>query len=102
MSDRMSSPSRPTSPVGPLPDIATARPAYRFNWDASRRQGPGSISETTEGRGDYFNATPRVDIYGTASTSVVNAVPSQWSSSKHGFHGAPSVQLFWIPFYAEI
>ncbi|THH12041.1 hypothetical protein EW146_g7840 [Bondarzewia mesenterica] len=93
MSDYTSNPSRPASPVGPLPEITTARPAYRFNWDpSSRRPGPGSVSETTEGRGDYFNATPRVDIYGTSSTSVLeDAVPSEWSSSKHGFHAISTV-----------
>jgi hypothetical protein len=66
MSDYTSSPSRPASPVGPLPDLPTARPsAYRFNWDpASRRPGPASVSETTEGRGDHFTTTPKVDIYG--------------------------------------
>ncbi|KAI0064444.1 Vps54-domain-containing protein [Artomyces pyxidatus] len=95
MSDYTSSPSRPASPVGPLPEITTARPAYRFNWDpAARRPGPGSVSETTEGRGDYFNATPRVDIYGasaSSSTLVHSAVPSQWSSAKHGFHAISTV-----------
>jgi vacuolar protein sorting-associated protein 54 len=97
MSEYTSSPSRPASPVGtlpPLPDIPTARPiAYRFNWDPTSRRlaGPRSISETTEGRGDYFTSTPKVDIYGASSSiaaSQEGTVPSQWSSAKHGFHGA--------------
>lgn len=92
MSDYTSSPSRPASPVGALPDLPTARPfAYRFNWDpTSRRPGPGSVSETTEGRGDHFSTTPKVDIYGASSSTAslqLSTVPSQWSSAKHGFHG---------------
>ena len=92
MSDYTSSPSRPASPVGALPDLPTPRPsAYRFNWDpASRRPGPASVSETTEGRGDYFTTTPKVDIYGATSSAAnvhPSALPSQWSSAKHGFHG---------------
>ncbi|KAI0253534.1 Vps54-like protein-domain-containing protein [Lactifluus subvellereus] len=96
MSDYTSSPSRPASPVGALPDLPTARPfAYRFNWDpASRRPGPGSVSETTEGRGDYFSTTPKVDIYGASSSTASlqpNTIPSQWSSAKHGFHAISTV-----------
>ena len=92
MSDYTSSPSRPASPVALLPDPPTARPlAYRFNWDpSSRRPGPASVSETTEGRADYFVSTPKVDIYGASSsttTSQLSIVSSQWSSAKHGFHG---------------
>jgi vacuolar protein sorting-associated protein 54 len=92
MSDYTSSPSRPASPASALQDLPTARPsAFRFDWDpSSRRPGPGSVSETTEGRGDYFSSTPKVDIYG-ASSSVASiqlgSIPSQWSSAKHGFHG---------------
>ncbi|KAI9445991.1 Vps54-like protein-domain-containing protein [Lactarius indigo] len=96
MSDYTSSPSRPASPVGPLPDLPTARPsAYRFNWDPTlRRPGPASVSETTEGRGDYFTTTPKVDIYGatsSASNLQLSVVPSQWSSAKHGFHAISTV-----------
>ncbi|TFY63612.1 hypothetical protein EVG20_g6246 [Dentipellis fragilis] len=95
MSDYTSEHSRPASPVGPLPDIANAhgKAAYRFNWD-SRRPGPGSVSETTEGRGDYFSVTPRVDIYGASASSTnlaLDAVPSQWSSAKNGFHAISTV-----------
>ncbi|KAI9450725.1 Vps54-like protein-domain-containing protein [Lactarius psammicola] len=96
MSDYTSSPSRPASPVGPLPDLPTARPsAYRFNWDPTlRRPGPASVSETTEGRGDYFTTTPKVDIYGATSSATnlqLSVVPSQWSSAKHGFHAISTV-----------
>jgi vacuolar protein sorting-associated protein 54 len=96
MSEYTSSPSRPASPVAalpPLPDIPTVRPlAYRFNWDPTSRRpgGPRSVSETTEGRGDYFSSTPKVDIYGASSSTAalpLATVPSQWSSAKHGFHG---------------
>jgi vacuolar protein sorting-associated protein 54 len=97
MSDYTSNPSRPASPVGSLRDMANSRqPAYRFQWDAgTRRQGPGSVlSETTDVRGDYFNATPRVDIYGASASSsylpLNPSVPEEWSSSRHGFHGASS------------
>ncbi|KAF8263057.1 Vps54-like protein-domain-containing protein [Lactarius quietus] len=96
MSDYTSSPSRPASPIGPLPDPPTARPStYRFNWDpASRRPGPASVSETTEGRGDHFTTTPKVDIYGATSSSAnfqPNALPSQWSSTTQGFHAISTV-----------
>ncbi|KAH8984052.1 Vps54-like protein-domain-containing protein [Lactarius akahatsu] len=96
MSDYTSSPSRPASPVGPLPDLPIARPsAYRFNWDPTlRRPGPASVSETTEGRGDYFTTTPKVDIYGATSSTAnlqLGVVPSQWSSAKHGFHAISTV-----------
>lgn len=96
MTDYTSSPSRPASPAVPLPDISTARPLpYRFSWDpTSRRPGPASVSEITEGRGDYFTSTPKVDIYGASSstaTSQLGTVPRQWSSAKHGFHGTFAV-----------
>lgn len=89
MSDYTSSPSRPGSPIGDLPDIPSARP-FRFTYDASRR-GPGSVSETTEGRGgaDYFGVSPRVDLFGLGSSSSgALSIPDEWSSSRHGFHGA--------------
>lgn len=95
MSDYTSNSSRPASPVAVSPDPLTARPqAYRFNWDAAARlQGPGSVSETTDARGGYFSSTPRVDIYGASSSSQLAAVPSQWSSAKHGFHGTLAVSF---------
>ncbi|TFK54701.1 Vps54-domain-containing protein [Heliocybe sulcata] len=89
-------PSRPTSPLPPE-NQATPRP-YRFNWDpASRRPGPGSVSETTEGRGgDYFpsGATLRLEgLLPSASTTslALGAIPSEWSSSKHGFNAISTV-----------
>jgi vacuolar protein sorting-associated protein 54 len=98
MSDSESIPSRPVTPVSALPDlIHTARP-YRFTWDpASRRPGPESVSGTTEGRGggDYFSAQPRLGFLHTSSTATLalGALPTEWSSSKHGFHGVSGVQL---------
>ncbi|KAF7970219.1 hypothetical protein HWV62_24748 [Athelia sp. TMB] len=89
MSDYTSnSPSRPGSPVGNLPEIPSTRP-YRFQFDPTRR-GPASVSETTEGRGgDYFGVSPRVDIFGASSAAL--EVPSEWSSSRHGFHAISTV-----------
>jgi vacuolar protein sorting-associated protein 54 len=51
------------------------------------------VSETTEGRGGggeyYFGVSPRVDLFGVSSTALAQgALPMEWSSSKHGFHGA--------------
>ncbi|KAH9950264.1 Vps54-domain-containing protein [Amylocystis lapponica] len=93
MSDHSSALSRPASPVGELPNFSAARP-YRFTWDpASRRPGPGSVSETTEGRGDYFaNATP-YELFNTASLSSLplGALPTDWSSARHGFHAISTV-----------
>ncbi|KAF9246439.1 Vps54-like protein-domain-containing protein [Melanogaster broomeanus] len=94
MSDYSSSPSRPGSPVGPLPDLSQSitRP-FRFNWDASRLRGPGSVSETTEGRGgEYLTAIPRVDIPNTSVTNLpLTALPQQWSSSTQGFNAISNV-----------
>lgn len=84
MSDVSSVPSRATSPV-PADLLHTARP-YRFTWDpASRIQGPGSVAGTTEGgRGDDFAATPHPMAF--LSTTAL-ALPTEWSSSRTGFHG---------------
>jgi vacuolar protein sorting-associated protein 54 len=91
MSEYSSSPSRPGSPVGPLPDLSQSAPRpFRFNWDApSRLRGPGSISETTEGHGgDYFAVAPRVDIPNASSFNLpLGALPQEWSSSTQGFNG---------------
>lgn len=48
------------------------------------------MSETTEGRGgDYFGVSPRMDLFGVSSTALAQgALPMEWSSTKHGFHGA--------------
>ncbi|KAJ7444837.1 Vps54-like protein-domain-containing protein [Mycena latifolia] len=88
MSDHSSSNlSRPASPVSPLPP--TARP-YRFNWDPAQR-GPESVSGTTEGR-DYFAGPSRLNLLNTSSaTLALGALPSQWSSSTHGFHAISTV-----------
>src|SRR5262245_30057448 len=87
MSDHSSSATRPVSPVAGAPP--TARP-YRFTLDpgAARRPGPGSVSEATEpAQAEYVVAQPRPDLLPSASTLVVGALPADWSSSKHGFHG---------------
>ncbi|EJD05695.1 Vps54-domain-containing protein [Fomitiporia mediterranea MF3/22] len=91
MSDRdqqsVASTSRPGSPVPPLPDFSNARP-YRFAWDAATRKAdPASVSGTTEGRGDYFVYKPSLSNFNFSSTSLaVGAIPSDWSSAKHGFN----------------
>ncbi|KAI0797556.1 Vps54-like protein-domain-containing protein [Abortiporus biennis] len=98
MSDYASTSSRPTSPIGDLPNIPSARP-YRFTWDANatpRKPGPGSVSETTEGRGatDYF-VTPGTTTFDTINASgsslTLGALPSEWSSTLHGFHAISTV-----------
>lgn len=92
MSETASTSSRPTSPTPTLPHVTTSRP-YRFQWDpASRRPGPGSvISEATEGRGDNWGTpSPGAGFYNQnfSSTSLtLGALPQEWSSAKHGFHG---------------
>ncbi|KIL00921.1 hypothetical protein PAXRUDRAFT_29438 [Paxillus rubicundulus Ve08.2h10] len=95
MSDYSSTPSRPGSPVGPLPDLSQSAPRpFRFNWDASSRpKGPGSISETTEGHGgDYFAAAPRIDIPNASSFNLsLGALPQEWSSSTQGFNAISNV-----------
>ena len=87
MSDYASTPSRPASPIGELPAFTASR-SYRFNYD-QRRLGPGSVSETTEGRGDFLGAGVPYDVSGNASVISLaqGTLPSEWSSSKHGFHG---------------
>ncbi|KAL4067713.1 Vps54-like protein-domain-containing protein [Scleroderma citrinum] len=93
MSEYSTSPSRPGSPVGFLPDPSqSAVGVFRFQWDAaSRKRGPKSVSETTEGRGggDYFGLTPRVDIPNTFLP--LGALPSDWSSSTRGFNAISTV-----------
>ena len=92
MSDSSSILSRPSSPLLDL--LPAARP-YRFTWDpTSRRPGPESVSGTTEGRGggDLFSAQPRLSFLNNSSSLSLQqgALPSEWSSSKHGFHGSLS------------
>lgn len=90
MSDYASSSSRPATPVGDLPNFASTPRPYRFNWDTgNRKPGPGSVaSEATEGRGEYFASNAIYDLYNTSATSLTTAaLPSEWSSTLHGFHG---------------
>ncbi|KAI0647540.1 Vps54-domain-containing protein [Trametes meyenii] len=94
MSDYASTPSRPASPVGELPSFTTPRAnAYRFNWEATRRPGPGSVSETTEGRGDYFANNAPYDLYnnGSVASLALGTLPPEWSSSRHGFNAISNV-----------
>jgi vacuolar protein sorting-associated protein 54 len=78
MSDHSSSSSLPTSPVTNLPELPYIK-------QQARRTGPGSIfSETTEGYGDYTTNLPFT--FSSASLALA-AVPQEWSSAKHGFHG---------------
>ena len=87
MSDYTSNHSRLGSPVAELPDIPSARP-YRFTFDGPRRKSPASVSETTEGRGDYFGTAPKLELYGGSTNSLgPGALPSEWSSTKQGFNG---------------
>ena len=69
--------------VVPLP----SRP-YRFTWDpASRRSGPASVSGTTEGRGgDDFGPPPPLTSFNNSSLALAS-LPTEWSSSRTGFHG---------------
>ena len=92
MSDYASTPSRPGSPVGDLPSFAASR-SFRFNYD-QRRPGPGSVSETTEGRGDYLAHNAPYDVFNNASLTslALGSLPSEWSSSRHGFNGAHTLQ----------
>ena len=91
MSDTSTSPSRVGTPVSVAGDeIHTARP-YRFTWDPStRKPGPESVSGTTEGRGDYFHTQlPPLGFLNTSTTTLaVGALPEEWSSTRHGFHGS--------------
>ncbi|KAH9900817.1 Vps54-domain-containing protein [Cubamyces lactineus] len=94
MSDYASTPSRPASPVGELPSFSASRTnAYRFNWDSARKPGPGSVSETTEGRGDYFanNATYDVFNSGSVASLALGTLPPEWSSSRQGFNAISNV-----------
>lgn len=91
MSDYVSSPSRPATPVPALPEIPIARP-FRLNWDTSSRvRGPASVSETTEGRGgDYYAAPFRLELPNLSTVNIApGALPQEWSSSTQGFNGRP-------------
>ena len=99
MSDYASTSSRPASPVADLPAIPNTTRPYRFTWDSvNKRPGPGSVSESTEGRGgDYIGVTlgPYGEVHTplTANVALAGAGPAvglgaDWTSSVHGFHGA--------------
>ena len=90
----LASTSRPGSPVGSLPGVFpnTRQPAFRFNWDPAqrRRQGPGSVLSDNESRMDFgsVSVTPRNDIFNLSSATLsFGALPNDWSSVRHGFHG---------------
>ncbi|KAF8623515.1 hypothetical protein AX15_006292 [Amanita polypyramis BW_CC] len=96
MSDADSAPPTPPTPTSTLPnDLSTARP-FRFTWDpSSRRRGPESVSGTTEGRGaDYITPQqPRLGFLNTSSILTLGqgALPSEWSSTRHGFNAISTV-----------
>ena len=90
----LASTSRPGSPVGSLPGgfPNIRQPAFRFNWDPAqrRRQGPGSVLSDNESRMDFgsVSVTPRNDIFDLSSATLsYGALPNDWSSVRHGFHG---------------
>lgn len=100
MSNSSPASSRASSPVTAHPDVSpydtttpTAGPSssrYHFSWDPSERRGPESVSGTTAYGQDYFAAAPTgLGFHFGGSTASLNlgALPSEWSSSKHGFHG---------------
>ena len=86
MSDNGSVSSLPTSPLTAVPDSPTKR-IRKLAWDNPSRKGPASVvSEATEGNGDYFGPA-NLPFSFSASSLALSAVPQEWSSSKHGFHG---------------
>lgn len=94
MSDYASSPSRPATPVPALPEIPQVAHPFRLNWDTSSRvQGPGSVSETTEGRGGDYFATPfRLELPNLSTANIsLGALPQGWSSSTQGFNAISTV-----------
>ncbi|KAI0086385.1 Vps54-like protein-domain-containing protein [Irpex rosettiformis] len=93
MSDYASTSSRPASPVGDLPQVLNAARPYRFTWDvAQKKPGPGSISETTEGRDDYFAGQASYDVLaGSTANLPLGSFLPEWSSSVHGFHAISTV-----------
>lgn len=94
MSDYASSPSRPATPVPALPEIPQAARPFRLNWDtSSRARGPGSVSETTEGRGgDYFTTPFRLELPNLSTANIaLGALPQEWSSSTQGFNAISTV-----------
>lgn len=100
MSDYASSSSRPVSPIDDLPALPNTTPRpYRFTWDAPHKKGPASVSDTTDGRGDFLGAGAMVGPYGEVHTpssanlalagmQALGGAGADWTSSVHGFHGA--------------
>jgi hypothetical protein len=105
MSETASSSSRPGSPTHTAVGGAgpSAARAFRFQWDGtpggsgSSRPGPGSVASGTEGGRDYFiSSNPRytpsviggyVSGGAAAAGAPAGTLPTEWSSSRHGFHG---------------
>lgn len=55
------------------------------------------MSETTEGRGDYFGAAPKLDLYGGSMNSLApGSLPSEWSSTKQGFNGMCTMHIAYM------
>ncbi|KAG6830755.1 hypothetical protein H0H92_014836 [Tricholoma furcatifolium] len=86
--DESAPPSRPPSPPSALPN--TARP-YRFTWDPANRA--ESVSGTTEGFGANQDYAPRLGLYPSTLNLALAAVPQEWSSATHGFHGTSQLLL---------
>jgi vacuolar protein sorting-associated protein 54 len=86
MSETASSASRPASPER-TPEPRSAR-TFRIGWDG-RRAGPGSVvSEApTDGRDYFISSNPLYMQAGSSAALGVPALPAEWSSSRHGFHG---------------
>src|ERR1700722_1907702 len=88
MSDHSSSASRPASSVHNVPRTVAQ---YRFNWDPAvpLPSGPGSVSEATQGgQADYLTLRPPAELSHNFEAGLIpGALPSDWSSSKYGFHG---------------
>ncbi|KAF8590066.1 Vps54-domain-containing protein [Ramaria rubella] len=85
--------SRTGSPIyDHIEPLSIRPPVYRFNWDPSlRRPGPGSVSETTDNRGDVYES-PNAELFRLSNVSSLGvALPHDWSSSKHGFNAISTV-----------
>lgn len=82
--------------------VPHARAPFRFTYDPASRRGPGSVISSRLGPESVSGATEaagRADLTGhsfahawnlNASSSAL-AIPSEWSSSKHGFHAISTV-----------
>ncbi|KAL1744051.1 Vps54-like protein-domain-containing protein [Schizophyllum fasciatum] len=82
--------------------VPHARVPFRFTYDPASRRGPGSVISSRLGPESVSGATEaagRADLTGhsfshawslNASSSAL-AIPSEWSSSKHGFHAISTV-----------